>query len=390
MTRPGGAQVAAGLCKELLTPSFFDEHWERCPKHLQGRPEANLLPEALGVDDVAALIRRSGPSLKMFKKGTGYDDESFLHAYLDGCSLIVNQADRYHPVIYDLCQGLAGAHFHHVFGVVYLTPPNSQAVRLHNDDQDVFLLQVWGRKHWTIRNAPRLLPYTEEMLGKSSPVPEELVGAPVMSFDMQPHDVLFIPRGFLHEAQTSDESSLHVTITVPTSDYCWGVQLAKHLAQSLPPAACEASLRSADLEEQLQELLRNWQEGLSAETVVQTFERRMEGTNVGQERAFRQAMGLRMRPSVTERSRVRLMHGVLLRCEADRAVFLRESRSLDLPVATSALPLLRSLTPLPQRVSELPCGDRFERLCVLEILHQLGALQLFLEDDRPQSVEIML
>merc|ERR1712232_939404 len=100
--------------------------------------------------------------------------------------------------------------FYHVFGVLYLTPPDSQAVRLHNDDQDVFLFQVWGRKHWTIRNSPQHLPYTEEMLGKSDPVPPELIGDPIMSFDMQPHDVLFIPRGFLHEARTSAEPSLHI------------------------------------------------------------------------------------------------------------------------------------------------------------------------------------
>jgi len=83
------------------------------------------LPKAVGADDVAALIQRSGSSLKIFRQGDGVDEESFMHAYLDGCSLIVNQANRYHPMLYDLCRALAKKHFYHVFVVFYLTPPDS-------------------------------------------------------------------------------------------------------------------------------------------------------------------------------------------------------------------------------------------------------------------------
>lgn len=55
----------------------------------------------------------------------------------------------------------------------YLTPPNSQAVRAHTDDQDVFILQVWGSKKWHLWEADPLLIYTEEMMGKTEPVPTE-------------------------------------------------------------------------------------------------------------------------------------------------------------------------------------------------------------------------
>ena len=37
----------------------------------------------------------------------------------------------------------------------------AQAVRVHTDDQDVILLQVWGSKKWRLYNAPTHLPYTE-------------------------------------------------------------------------------------------------------------------------------------------------------------------------------------------------------------------------------------
>lgn len=45
---------------------------------------------------------------------------------------------------------------------IHLVVDVRQAVRVHTDDQDVILLQVWGSKHWTLYNAPTHLPYTEE------------------------------------------------------------------------------------------------------------------------------------------------------------------------------------------------------------------------------------
>eukprot|EP00913_Durusdinium_trenchii_P016608 g15612.t1 len=89
-------------------------------------------------------------NLKMFRSNEMSDLKSPWHSYLAGFSMVINQADRHHKVLFDLCK------------VVYLTPPGSQAVRVHTDDQDVILLQVWGSKHWTLYNAPTHLPYTEE------------------------------------------------------------------------------------------------------------------------------------------------------------------------------------------------------------------------------------
>lgn len=421
MQRPGGAECAAALGRHLLTDDFFNDHWETKPLHIkaaEGGREANLLPNAISTDDIVAAIRRSGSSLKIFKGGDPYDDGSFLHAYLDGATMIVNQADRYLPVLFDLCKALAQSHFYHVFGVIYLTPPNAQAVRLHNDDQDVFLMQIWGKKHWKVRNSPVLLPYTEEMLGKSEVVPPELVGEPIMEFDMEPHDMLFIPRGFLHEAATSDQPSLHITVTVPTSDYCWGVQAAKHLAQTLrleqfpehlndlcdkpmslllgagetdpdKRASSEAEVGNA-----LEQLLQTWVGSLDADKALGAYEQRMVQTNKGQERSFSEAMALRLRPIVTENCRVRLMHGVsLVACEPERAVFIRlDDRQFDVRISPSAVSVVKGLESVPKKVTDLPCEDPFERICVLEALMRASVVQLFLksEDDRPKSVEIAL
>lgn len=395
--KPSGTDVAQGFCEAFLTEDFFRTHWEQKPLHHRAREHgriANRLPEALLPDDVMAMYHTAGPSLKMFKSGEPSELNDFMAGYIDGVSLIINQADRTSPVLMDLCRALAKVHFMHTFCVAYLTPPKSQAVRLHTDDQDVFLMQVWGKKQWTIRNAPKLLCYSEEMLGKDVPVPPELIGDPIMEFTIEAGDILYLPRGYLHEAATGEEHSLHITVTMPTSDYCWGVQLVRdcmrHLKVADDPASvmnrylyskapCEDDEKEVD--KLLQDAVGSWASSLKIDGVLKAFETSMEKTNEGQERQFAQIQRTRGPPFVTEDSKIRLIHGITCLChpKKDLALFVRdvENQQMELPVARSVMPMLKALTHRPQLVAALPCNDAFERLCVLQLLLQQGVLQLF-------------
>ena len=81
---------------------------------------------------------------------------------------------------------------------------------MHHDTHDVLCLQVEGEKRWLVY-APLLeLPlkhqkYTAEM---GDP------GEPLMDVTMRAGDTLYLPRGWLHQAMTSDEPSLHLTVGV--------------------------------------------------------------------------------------------------------------------------------------------------------------------------------
>lgn len=409
--RSPGLEAGRGLCEHFLTDAFFANHWERTPLHRRAAESgaaANSLPDVLPPDEVSALLRRCGPGIKMVKRGEAAETDDFREAYLDGYSLIANQADRFSQVLVDMCQVMAHAHFLHAFCVLYLTPPGSQAVRLHTDDQDVILLQVWGKKQWTIRNAPVRLPYTEEMLGKDTQVPPELIGDPLMQFEMQPHDVLYIPRGYLHEAATGGgEPSLHITITMPTSDYCWGVQLTKHLMGHLESGGRDfagltshrLSLSCADgdadeekLDQELRKLTGSWVKAFRPASVLDAFEGRMARVTDTQLRDFARNDAAPLPPAAAESCRVRLMPGICL-CTAGpgagpdgrfRGGFARfarkaENQAMDLPMPASAMPLLRALTSRPQDVSVLPgSADAFGRLCALQLLNERGVLQLLL------------
>lgn len=92
---------------------------------------------------------------------------------------------------------------------IYLTPKNSQGLPAHYDGHDVFVLQLSGEKYWKLYQKPVDNPYR----GEDFKVGKYEVGDPVESFILKPGDCLYIPRGLMHEAESTDgESSLHITV----------------------------------------------------------------------------------------------------------------------------------------------------------------------------------
>ncbi|MGE5691995.1 MAG: cupin domain-containing protein [Pseudomonadota bacterium] len=92
----------------------------------------------------------------------------------------------------------------------YFTPKRSQGLPVHHDTHDVFVLQVSGRKRWLVYDPVWELPLKhqryEAAMGEHGPT--------VLDVVLEAGDTLYLPRGWMHEALTSDEDSLHLTVGV--------------------------------------------------------------------------------------------------------------------------------------------------------------------------------
>ncbi|MBP0465689.1 hypothetical protein J5Y09_17310 [Roseomonas sp. PWR1] len=127
-----------------------------------------------------------------------------------GASLVVSQFHEIHPPLARFCRGLEKAFLHGVQANIYMTPPGAQGFRVHFDTHDVLVLQVSGRKAWRVWDAipfpapTRHTPWANNATAEGEP--HELL--------MAPGDVLYLPRGVMHEAmvQAGGEPSLHITI----------------------------------------------------------------------------------------------------------------------------------------------------------------------------------
>lgn len=210
-----------------LDAANFDKYWEREPLLLH-QPEQAAFKQLLSAADLPVLSERleaRGVEPQIMRDGERCEARELCWDYLDGGSVILNKVDLHWPPIGELCSELR-SRFLHVFAVLYWTPRASRAVRAHSDDQDVFILQLEGSKAWNVYGSPIELPYSNEQLGKVRPVDKSTLGPPLLRAELQPGSVLYLPRGFVHEASATDAGgSLHITLTVQTSDLNWGVFL---------------------------------------------------------------------------------------------------------------------------------------------------------------------
>lgn len=92
---------------------------------------------------------------------------------------------------------------------VYLTPAEGQGSPPRYDTHDVFVAQVHGTKRWRLHGSPLALPLRNQPYEPSQPTP------PVeQEFDLQPGDLLYLPRGTVHAARSNDSTSVHITIGI--------------------------------------------------------------------------------------------------------------------------------------------------------------------------------
>jgi hypothetical protein len=98
---------------------------------------------------------------------------------------------------------------------LYLTPRGAKGFLPHTDQHDFFILQTGGRKKWKIYNNPIPLNTRKQELGKAvgKPLLEKNLGKPLIEVILEQGDALYVPRGYIHVAETLQNiGSLHLTV----------------------------------------------------------------------------------------------------------------------------------------------------------------------------------
>ena len=226
----------------LLEPFSFSEfhadHYEKKPLLIKRRSPAYYehlltlddLNEHLGeahLSSTALRLARDGQEIakKSFSypesstnshwaRGTVDKDELFAKFY-EGYSIILMEYERHCGALLRLRQDVERVFQASVLAHVYLTPTNAQGFIPHWDTHDTFILQFTGTKDWTIYDSPIVLPTARQRLYQGQWTKVE----PTMTATLEPGDLLYMPRGFVHEAHARDTVSGHITIGLHTNTY---------------------------------------------------------------------------------------------------------------------------------------------------------------------------
>jgi hypothetical protein len=261
----GGA--ALRRCIACAPAVFAAEHWGRSPlltraAELSG-PFTDLL-DAAAVDELVSARGLRTPFLRMAKDGTelpgsaitrgggpgaaiGHQaaDDRVLAAIDDGATLVLQALHRTWPPLVDFGMRLAAELGHPVQINAYITPPQNTGFAPHYDVHDVFVLQVSGGKRWVIHEPVIVDPLADQPWEKRRPaVAARAAEPPLIDTVLAPGDALYLPRGTVHAAAATGQTSIHLTVGIhPVTRYHLVRQLlegAQHdpaLRASLPIAS---------------------------------------------------------------------------------------------------------------------------------------------------------
>ncbi|XP_076407153.1 ribosomal oxygenase 1 [Peromyscus maniculatus bairdii] len=226
---PSSRRRAARLFEWLLAPMppdhFYRRLWEReavlvrrqDPSYYEGLFSTADLDSMLRSEDVhfgqhLDAARYVGGRRETLNPPGRALPAAAWSLYRAGCSLRLLCPQAFSPTVWQFLAVLQEQFGSMAGSNVYLTPPNSQGFAPHYDDIEAFVLQLEGRKLWRVYR-PR--DPSEELALTSSPnFSQEDLGEPVLQTVLEPGDLLYFPRGFIHQAECQDGvHSLHLTLS---------------------------------------------------------------------------------------------------------------------------------------------------------------------------------
>jgi len=209
---------------------FLAEHWERQPLVVPRGEEARF-DDLLSTQDVERLITETGirePAFRLVKAGetvSGYttdlswrplpftgvaEVQRVLEEFERGATIVLQGLHHLWLPLARYCRHLESFFGHPVQANAYYTPAGSQGLPVHHDTHEVISLQVAGSKRWLVYEPVLELPLKNQRYRSALGEP----GEPMLDVTLRAGDTLYLPRGWLHQALTSDDDSLHITVGI--------------------------------------------------------------------------------------------------------------------------------------------------------------------------------
>jgi len=189
--------------------------------------------------------------------------------FAEGATLVLNRIDKRNSTIGELCASLAKITEEKTVANGYIAFGGAGTFGKHWDTHDVFAVQLLGKKLWKVYEPTFQWPLPHQ---RSRNHKVECPRNPVFEKVLQPGDVLYLPRGWWHEAvPISGTPTFHIAAGVHTAKTIDYVQWA---LQEIMPQFVEARktlLITSPDEERIREFLDCTMAALMDPGLIQRF-----------------------------------------------------------------------------------------------------------------------
>jgi Cupin superfamily protein len=277
--------------------------------------------------------------------------------FAEGATITFRQMHDHLPSLARLCRA-AELVFSCPFQTnLYLTPASAQGFKTHHDTHDVFVLQVSGSKQWRSYKPQIVLP----LEGQEYKQPDGGPGPPTAEFILRAGDLWYCPRGIPHDANSTNEPSLHITFGALVRT--WAEVMIEAMAdlslvdpmfrRSLPPGYIADGILSSSLEHTFRELAGRFFQmgrlGPVLEGIAEDFVTTRPAYVPGQRE---QTLAIE---SLTLDSRLQARPDLIYRCRHDERTVRLHYRNIEICFPRWVFPALRyALEHAEYRVRDLP------------------------------------
>jgi hypothetical protein len=182
--------------------------WDRLNRlladHRLAPPRLRLERAGASADQLNVMVRVPRPMPPPLER---VDPALLYEALRNGATLIVNGVEEVAEELTWLADDVAAIFSGRPQFNLYASFGHAPGFGLHWDGRDVWTLQVRGAKRWQVRRPSVVAPlYGAPQDRSTAPRDVEWEGV------LHEGDVLYVPRGWWHEAVSIDEPSMHLTV----------------------------------------------------------------------------------------------------------------------------------------------------------------------------------
>ena len=229
---------------DLIAPhapaDFFDHYWQKAALLIKG-DQADRFESLLPVNGIQGVLSMADQlpaeaveivgQTSVIETGEKSPD-SVSQFFMSGSTIRVKGIEKYSDPLRELCRSVEPELGFSARANLYCTPPNSRGFSLHFDTHEVLVLQLLGKKRWQVFE-----PITRFPLEYAPPLPFEHdldevkrsrggrkagqddikateLGPLALEASLEAGDCLYLPRGFVHQAEALEEPSVHISLGI--------------------------------------------------------------------------------------------------------------------------------------------------------------------------------
>ena len=229
------------LVSPYSASDFMAEYWQESALLIKGSKSARfqtLLP-TIDIESVLSMADQlPAEAVELVSSANEIEhdkcktDGTLQDFFLQGATIRVKSIQKHFEPLAELCRNIEQELGFPTRANLYCTPAGARGFDLHFDTHEVFVLQLLGKKRWQVYESTFKLPleYVPPLIfeddraalkrargGRQAgqdKISEAELGPLALEASLEAGDCLYLPRGFVHQAESLDEDSVHLSLGI--------------------------------------------------------------------------------------------------------------------------------------------------------------------------------